>query len=657
MLIPVRLRYLLYGLLFICLPVSSEEVTLNLQDADINSLIDLVSKVTHKVFIVDPRVKGQIKVVASHPMDNNQLYEVFLSILSVNGFTAVPSGSVIKIVPQNVAKSENTPVLENNATLQGDALVTQVIQVQNISAPQLIPLLRPLIAQHGHIVAYPANNTIIVSDSADNINRLVKIIHRVDLPENDDVEVLVLQHASATEVVRVLTTLEQKNAAAAAASGKTVTTSIVADERTNSVLISGDKTSRLRLRTLITHLDTPLKSIGNTQVVYLRYAQAKQLAEVLRGVNENATMIRPKTETKTEKPVATTAPTETIKTNIQADETTNSLVITASPAEWQNLQAVIRQLDVRRAQVLVEAIIAEVSTDVTEKLGVQWILDGTANGIAPIGLSNFNNVGLGILDLATSAMQIRDNRTTNIPNVGSGAFLGLGRIGSNTLNFGVLLQALSADTNANVLSTPSLLTLDNQEAEIVVGQNVPLLTGQYTATGTASNVTNPFQTIQREDIGVKLKVTPHINEGNAVKLNIEQEVSSISSDSVAGFIINKRTIKTTVIVEDGNLIVLGGLIDEDLQQTAQKVPGLGDIPILGALFRSQSTKKVKRNLMVFLRPLILRDATDETFISHNKYSYMQTRQLEQKMQGLPLLPSDQVPVLPNLNDFLVILPK
>jgi general secretion pathway protein D len=407
---------------------------------------------------------------------------------------------------------------------------------------------------------------------------------------------------------------------------------------------------------LISHLDTPLKSIGNTQVIYLRYAQAKDLAAVLRGVNEgisSSTTVRPKTD-KTPAPVPAA---EAIKTNIQADETTNSLVITASPAELQNLQAVIRQLDVRRAQVLVEAIIAEVSTDTAKKLGVQWVLDGTPNSVAPIGLSNFNNVGLSILDLATSATQIRDNRVTNLPNIGSGALLGLGRFGSNTLNFGVLLQALSADTQANVLSTPSLLTLDNQEAEIVVGQNVPLLTGQYTATGTTTNVTNPFQTIQREDIGVKLKVTPNINEGNSVKLNIEQEVSSISSDSTAGFIINKRTIKTTVIVEDGNLIVLGGLIDEDLQQATQKVPGLGDIPILGALFRSQSTKKVKRNLMVFLRPLIVRDANDEAIISNSKYSYMQARQLEQKMQGLPFISPDQVPILPNLDEFLVILPK
>lgn len=317
----------------------------------------------------------------------------------------------------------------------------------------------------------------------------------------------------------------------------------------------------------------------------------------------------------------------------------------------------IRQLDVRRAQVLVEAVIAEISSDTARELGVQWLFYGR-QGTAPAGFSNFDNTGTRIIDLAATAYRANQNSNVTLPNIGAGAFLGLGQFDNSILNFGVLLRALIADTNTNVLSTPSLLTLDNEEAEIVVGQNVPFVTGQYTGTGMTGNVTNPFQTIQREDIGIKLKVKPQINEGNAVKLEIEQEVSSISRSSIAtsDIITNKRTIKTTVIVEDGKMVVLGGLIDEDLQQTTQKVPGLGDLPIIGGLFRSQSTQKVKRHLMVFLHPVIIRDAASDSLISSNKYSYMRIKQLEQKAQGLPLMSADEIPVLPDLDEFLTLLP-
>jgi general secretion pathway protein D len=288
---------------------------------------------------------------------------------------------------------------------------------------------------------------------------------------------------------------------------------------------------------------------------------------------------------------------------------------------------------------------------------VQWLLSGS-DGVTPLGLSNFDNSGTGIVDLGAAYQIDQNNSLSSLPNIGAGAFLGLGRFGSNVLNFAVLLQAITADTNTNVLSTPSLLTLDNQEAEIVVGQNVPFVTGQYTSTGTTGSVTNPFQTIQREDIGIKLKVKPQINEGNAVKLEIEQEVSSVSRSSLntTDIVTNIRTIKTTVIVDDGSMVVLGGLIDEDLQQTSQKVPILGDLPFIGALFRSQSVTKIKRNLMVFLHPVIVRDAASENLISSRKYGYMRAKQLEQKAQGLPLMSADEIPVLPDLDDFLTVLP-
>jgi general secretion pathway protein D len=651
--LPFGMRFIPHILLFFTLfnlavMVRAEDVTLNFREADIHDLINVISEVTGKTFVVDPRVKGKITVVSNQPMGSDKVYAVFLSILGVHGFTAIPSGTIVKIIPENMAKSQSTPVLSAEQMMEGDTLITQVVQVNHISAPQLIPLLRPLIRQQGHLVAYPANNTLVISDYASNVRRLLKIIRRIDQPDNEEIEVMVLEHASATEIVRILTSLEQKKAAKAT-KGSTNMPNIIADERTNSVLINGDQSTRLRLRTLITHLDTPVKTGGDTQVIYLRYAQAKDLVNVLKGITDSL-VNNPKT--KGQVPAS-----QSVKTNIQADESTNSLVITATPKVQKNLQAVIRQLDIRRAQVLVEAVIAEVSTDTARELGVQWLLYGN-QGTAPVGFSNFDNAGVRLVDLASASYAANQNLGSSLPNIGAGAFLGLGRFDSSVFNFGVLLRALASDTRTNVLSTPSLLTLDNQEAEIVVGQNVPFVTGQYTNTGNTGSITNPFQTIQREDIGIKLQVKPQINEGNAVKLEIEQEVSSLSRSSQAAsdLVTNKRTIKTTVIVEDGNMVVLGGLIDEDLQQTAQKVPGLGDLPIIGGLFRSQSTQKVKRNLMVFLHPVIIRDAATENIISSGKYSYLQARQLEQKAQGLPLMSDDAIPILPDLDDFLTVLP-
>ncbi|MCK5876206.1 MAG: type II secretion system secretin GspD [Candidatus Marithrix sp.] len=599
---------------------------------DIKSFIEIISKETGKTFIVDPRVKGKITVVSSKPMDEQQIYDVFLSILSVHGFTAIPSGSIIKVIPENLAKSQDSPVLPiDKPPVDGSSFITQIIEIKHISAAQLIPLLRPLIRQQGHLVAYPNNNNLVIYDNANNVNRLLKIISRIDKPTDEDIEMLVLEHATAVEIVRVISNLEHD---------KTKTTNIIADTRTNTVLISGSKATRLRLRTIVTHLDTPMQNTGNTKVIYLRYAQAKDLVGILKGINSS-----------NEKLDKLTAEANTV--NIQADENTNSLIITATPKELQNIQSVIRQLDIRRAQVLVEAVIAEVSSDMVRELGVQWWLYGD-KGTRPIGAANFDNIGSKISDLAASSYQ----GSSNIPTIGIGSSLGIGTFtDSGLLNFGLLLQALDADTDTNVLSTPSLLTLDNQEAEIVVGQNVPFVTGQYTNSGSANNVGNPFQTIQREDVGIKLKVRPQINEGNTVKLEIEQEVSSISrSSSASDIVTNKRNIKTTVIVEDNNMIVLGGLIDEELQQTIKKVPGLGDMPIIGGLFRSKSTKKVKRNLMVFLRPTIVRDTDSENIISSDKYSYMRIKQLEQKLKQPNLADMEKIPILPDLDDFLTILP-
>ncbi len=630
-----KVRLLLLCIILLPNFVNATDVTLNFRDMDIKAFIDIISKETGKTFVIDPRVKGKITVVSSEPMDEKQIYDVFLSILSVHGFTAIPSGSIIKVIPDNLAKSQNSPVLPiDKIPVTGNSLITQIVEIKHISAAQLIPLLRPLIRQQGHLVAYPTNNTLVIYDNANNVNRLLKIIRRIDQPNDEGIEVLVLEHATAIEVARIISSLERQQ--------KTQTTNIIADNRTNSILISGDKATRLRLRTLITHLDTPVQNEGNTQVIYLRYAQAKDLVGILKGVSSSMDEIG-----------KDKSAIEQSQTNIQADENTNSLIITATPKVLQNIKAVIRKLDIRRAQVLVEAVIAEVSSDMVRELGVQWWLYGD-KGTRPIGTTNFDNAGGRIADFASATSQ----GSRNIPNIGIGSSLGVGKFAdTGLLTFGLLLQALDSDTDSNVLSTPSLLTLDNQEAEIVVGQNVPFVTGQYNNTGTTNNVGNPFQTIQREDVGIKLKVRPQINEGNSVKLDIEQEVSSISpSSSASDIVTNKRNIKTTVIVEDGNMIVLGGLIDEELQKTTKKVPLLGDMPLIGWLFRSESVKKVKRNLMVFLRPVIIRDAVSENSISNDKYSYMRIKQLEQKLKQSTLTDIEEVPILPDLNDFLKILP-
>jgi general secretion pathway protein D len=668
--------------------VNAQQVTLNLKEVDITNLIQMVSEVTKKNFVVDERVKGKVTVVSSTPMNEKELYQAFLSILSVHGFTAIPSGKVIKILPETLGKSDNSHIERQDVGT--DEIVTQVVEIKHVNAGQLIPALRPLVPQEGHLAASPDNNLIIISDRAANVERMVEIIKRIDKHEVSDIEVIRLRYASAVEIVRIINALEQQSRIGNPQISKPA--ALIADERTNSVLISGEKTEKLRLRTLVTHLDTPLESSGNTQVVYLKYAQAKELAEILRNVSDSLTGAKtprssPPTPTIVAAPITTPVPAQNqpanapqtsttppsvapvaspssiaqtssnpIGTHIQADPATNSLIITAAPAILQNLLAVVRQLDVRRAQVLVEAIIAEVENNKAQQLGVQWITEGLSGNVGPVGLINFGSPSSGIVDVASAIYNKQTPSTTNL----NGITAGIGRYNvGGSFNFAVLLQALAADRSTNVLSTPSLVTLDNQEAQIHVGQNVPFVTGQYTNTGSTTGVTNPFQTIQRQDVGIKLKVKPQINEGNSIKLDIEQEVSSLVTDKVgtADVVTNTRSLKTSVMVEDSNVLVLGGLIDETLTDNQQKVPLLGDIPILGTLFRSQGTQKVKRNLMVFLHPKIMRNAETEQKISSSKYNYMRAQQLAHQAGDVPFVDKQEIPVLPDLNAFIVDWPQ
>lgn len=600
---------------------AAESFQLNLQNADLRSLIQTVSKKTGRNFIVDPRVQAKVDVVTSSPITDRELYDIFLAVLSVHGYAAVPSGDVTKIVPSTAAKQDAIPTGDGGS---GAQLVTRVVTIEHLNAAQLVPILRPLLPQEGHLAAIQSSNRLIITDSADNIGRLLQIVGRVDRPTESGIELVRLEHASAAEVVRMLGSFESPQGQ----QGGTGTDSprLAADTRTNSVLLSGSRESRLRMRTLIANLDTPLERQGNTRVIYLRYANADDLVSILQGVSDA------QTEGSGEKQA-----TNSGSVVIQADPNTNSLIVTGPPDRLGELEQIVRQLDIRRAQVLVEAIIAELSEDSARELGVQFAVDDSDDGNAG-AITSFGGAGANLVGIAADPTSI-----------GSGLSVGGFEENPDGADFAVLIRALSSDANNNILSTPSLVTLDNEEAEIVVGQNVPFVTGQFSSTNTGGSAANPFQTIERRDVGLTLKVKPQINEGSMLKMNIEQEVSSLAStsQSASDIVTNKRSLKTTVLVEDDQTLVLGGLIDDTIRTRDERVPLLGDIPLLGYLFRYKSTSKVKQNLMIFLHPRILRDRGLAEYYTGEKYSYLRQQQLRRKQEGSELMIED-VPVLPDL---------
>lgn len=624
------------------LAVAAEEATItpNFKDADLRSVIEAVSEATGKSFIIDPRVRGEVTLTSSNPMTPSAFYETFLSILQVHDFVAVPAGPVIKIVPSNNARQMPANDLPRNFSGGEDEIVTQVLQIKNVAAAQLVPILRPLVPQYGHLVAHPPSNMLIISDRAANVARLMKIIQRIDQSGDQEIEVIPLQYASAGDLVRILTALNQ--AANAAASGGSPV-SIVADDRTNSILISGDRSDRLRLRALLAHLDTPLEEGGDTQVIYLRYAGAEELATKL---NEQAQSVQ---RTQGSPQAGGGGPQGT--TVIWADAETNALVITAPPKTMRSLRTVIDKLDIRRAQVLVEAVIVDVTSDRSSELGVTWVVDASdTDGGA--GATSFNgSTSLGAAQLAGAVAS--GETSTALGLLPDGLSYAVGRFKDTGTNWAALLRALRGDANTNILGTPSIVTMDNEEAEINVGQEVPFLTGSFSnATGTTGTV-NPFQTINRQDVGTKLTITPQINEGDAVIMDIALEVSSISQGSTGAvdLITNKRNINNNVIVEDGGIIVLGGLIDESLRESDSRVPILGSIPVLGNIFRSRSTSKIKRNLMVFIRVKILRDENDAFIETNSKYQSMRELQLGKQDDNVSLMPGESRPMLPPIHEF------
>ena len=631
-------------------------ITPNYKDADLSQIIEAVSAVTGKNFIVDPRVKAQVTMLSSTPMTPNAFYEAFLSILQVHGFVAVPSGDTIKIIPDANARQVPANDLPGRVSSTSDEIVTQVVAVKNVSAAQLVPILRPLIPQYGHLAAYPASNMLIISDRASNVNRIVRIIQRIDQQGDEAVDVVQLQHASAAEVVRIVNSLYTGAGAAGEGAGMPQV-KIIADERTNSVLISGETSQRLRLKTLVAHLDTPLQAGGDTQVRYLKYADAEKLSQKLREQIQGIAAAAMPTGA-----AAGVAAAPTLSSSggdksvaIWAEPQTNALVVTAPPKVMRSIMAIVDRLDIRRAQVLVEAILVEMSADKAMDLGVNWLIaDTDSNGnslpaggfVQPVDGTGIGQIIQGVLDPEA------------IASLPSGLTMGLGQIVNGGTSWAAVIRAVGGIGNTNIIATPSIVTLDNEEAEIKIAQEVPFVTGQYTSQGVSGgngNV-NPFQTIQREEVGNILKITPQINEGSSVLLKISQEASSIAASSqqvsTNDLITNKRTITTNVMVEDGGIIVLGGLISDEVRESKSQVPFLGSIPIIGELFKTRSVDKVKTNLMVFIRPRILRDGTDAAIESNAKYNYIRKQQLERNDGRVPLMPSERQPTLPLLEQLV-----
>ena len=600
----------------------------NYREADLRQVVEAVGEVTGRNFLVDPRVTGQVTFLSYSPMSPEAFYEAFLATLQIHGFIAVESEDVVRIVPDATARVH--PGLA--AETEGDRIVTQVVQLTNVGAAQLVPILRPLIPQYGHLAAHPGSNTLIIVDRGVNVDRMLNIIGRMDQDSDEEIEVIRLENASAGEVVAMLSALDQ-----GAVTEGIPPMQIAADDRTNSILLSGPNDRRLRYRALIAHLDTPSGEAGNTQVRYLNYASAEDLASNLQSqfgglaAGEGATA-------------------EGV--SIWADAGTNSLIINAPARIMQDMNTVIDRLDIRRAQVQVDAIIVEVSENRASELGVTWASQG-AGSDSPIGGTNFSATAPGILQLGAAAAGSAAGEAANqlgaLAQLPDGLLTAVGRISDSGTSWAALITALAGDSATNIVATPTIVTLDNEEAEISVGSTVPFLSGQFTNTGAATGTVNPFQTINRSEVGTRLAITPQINEGSGVKLLIEQETSSISEDSRAvDLVTDTRRIVTSVFVDDGSILVLGGLIDDQLREVEQRVPVLGRIPGVGALFRSQSTELEKTNLMVFIRPTIMRDSVEAAFQTNAKYRYIRDLQIQQSERNVPLMSDAERPMLPEL---------
>lgn len=641
-------------------PSDEEMITVNFVNADIQSVIKTVGQHTGKNFILDPRVTGNVNIVSDKPVSKDLLYQILLAALRVQGYAAVEGEGFVKIVPEAEAKTSANPTGEQAARIRGDRVVTQVFMLQNENATQLVPVLRPLVTANNFIAAYPNNNAMIITDYAENVRRIQRIIQSIDRPSGADVEIIRMQNASAIDIAEMLRRVVPETVAPGNAPGSTPKAAVAVDTRTNSLVVRAENTGVMqRIKTLALGLDTPGAGNGNIYTVFLRNAEATRIAETLRGLLAGGESARSSQAsaalsggTGAQSSASSGAGAAPAVTNsvIQAYPPTNSIIISAPEHVYRSLRTVIDNLDQRRAQVYVEALIVEVSTGLSAEFGVQWQGAGNiGNGQTAFGGTNFSTtVGSNILGASVDPTTVAAGLNLGIIN----GTITLPGTSTTIANLQVLARALEGDSNANVLSTPNVLTLDNEEAKVVVGQNVPFITGSYTPV--AGTATSPFQTIERKDIGITLRVTPQVSEAGAVKLKIFEEVSSVTQDKAlvqsADIITNKRSLESTVLVDSGQIVVLGGLIQDDHEASLDKVPLLGDIPYLGSLFKYTSRSHKRTNLMIFLRPVVLKDAHSAATLTADRYEYIRNLQGELGVPADVLLPGVSPKQLAPLDD-------
>lgn len=650
---------------------AAEPITLNFVNADIEAVARTMAAITGRNIVVDPRVKGTMTLSTDRPVPPQAAFNQFLATLRLQGFTVVESGGLLKVVPEADAKLQGGGVSVGSAGPAGSQIVTQIFRLNYENANNLVPILRPLISPNNTINVNPGNNSLVITDYADNLQRLARIIAALDVSNATDVEVLNLRHALASDLAPVVQRLLDSSGSAVAGApapaggDASFRTTVIAEPRSNSLIVRAANPARLGLvRSLVERLDQPGPGgSGNIHVVYLKNADATKLATVLRAalaststtntgggggvaaapaVNTTAGVASPATA-----PVAASAQPST-GGQIQADPATNSLIITAPEPQYRQLRAVIDRLDARRAQVFVESLIAEVNADKAAEFGIQWQGPVGRDGNKWVGVlgTNFSIGGANIIDLALSAA----GKGSTLPS--TGANFGAAQKVGGVYVLGFLARFLESNGDGNILSTPNLLTLDNEEAKIVIGQNVPFVTGQYTNANSGTNGSvNPFQTIERKDVGLTLRVKPQISENGTVKMQIFQEVSSVQASSInsaTGLITNKRSIESNVLVEDGGIVVLGGLLQDEYSGNQEKVPGVGDVPLLGNLFKSETRSRKKTNLMVFLRPVVLRDAAQTDELSLDRYDLMRIKQEGAQPAPSVAVPVNQGPVLPQV---------
>ncbi len=636
---------------------AGEPITLNFVAADIEAVARTMGVITGRTMVVDPRVKGTINLSSERPISPAAAYNQFLAALRLQGFTVVESSGIAKVVPEAEGKLQGGPVTIGPAGgAGGNQIVTQIFRLNHETPNNLVPLLRPLISPNNTINVNPGSNALVITDYADNLQRLARIIAAMDLPNASDIEVIPLKHAVAVDLAVLVTRLTPAPAGGQGGQGvvdNSFRTVVIAEPRSNALIVRAANPARMALvRTLVQQLDTPASAdaAGNIHVVYLKNADAVKLATTLRAalsaVPTTASAVAaaaPVGGAAAAAAAAAASAQPSTGGQIQADPATNSLVITAPEPQYRQLRAVIDQLDGRRAQVFVESLIAEVNADKAAEFGIQWQGALGKNGDGSIGLlgTNFGTAGNNIISLAAGGGSVAP---------GPGLNVGVANRTNGIYVLGFLARFLQQTGDGNILSTPNLLTLDNEEAKIVIGQNVPFVTGSFTnsASGNTGTV-NPFQTIERKDVGLTLRVRPQISENGTVKLAIFQEVSSVQASSInsaTGLITNKRSIESNVLVEDGAIVVLGGLLQDEYAGNQDKVPGLGDVPLFGNLFKSESRSRKKTNLMVFLRPVVVRDAASIEALSNDRYEQMRAGQNALQPQFTPLLPIDNAPVLP-----------